>query len=79
MEPITQENAIVKLGLAKENGPNFNDIDFGAFSGNMSLITFFKNLCRLHKVKGRAYYLWKVWGKSNTPGIDRDVALSKIK
>jgi len=59
------------LNLAKEVGPHFNDVEFGNFSGNLSLITWFKNLCRLHKVKGRAYYLWKVWGKNSTPGIDR--------
>lgn len=79
LPPISQEAAIISLGLAKENGPHFNDIDFGAFSGNLSLITWFKNLCRLHKVSGRAYYLWKQSGKNSTPGVDREVALQKLE
>ena len=69
----------MQLALAKQQGPHFNDIEFGNFSGNMSLITWFKNLCRIYKVKGRSYYLWKVAGKNSTPGIDRSVALEKLK
>lgn len=33
--------------LTPEIGPHFNDVEFGCFSGNMSLISWFKNLCRL--------------------------------
>lgn len=36
-------------------------------------------LCLLHKVSGRAYFLWKSGGKNCTPGIDRDLALQKME
>lgn len=45
LQPISQEEAIVKLGLAKEVGVSLNDVEFGSISGNMSLIKWFKLLC----------------------------------
>ncbi|CAD8150905.1 unnamed protein product [Paramecium octaurelia] len=78
LNPLSQEEVIVSLGLSTEVGPHFNDVEFGSFSGNMSLISWFKNLCRLQKVQGRAYFLWKNEGDFSTPGVDRDVALSKL-
>ncbi|CAD8142554.1 unnamed protein product [Paramecium pentaurelia] len=78
LNPLSQEEVIVSLGLTTEVGPHFNDVEFGSFSGNMSLISWFKNLCRLHKVQGRAYFLWKNEGDFATPGVDRDVALQKL-
>ncbi|CAK73367.1 unnamed protein product (macronuclear) [Paramecium tetraurelia] len=76
LNPLSQEEVIVSLG--PEVGPHFNEVEFGSFSGNMSLISWFKNLCRLQKVQGRAYFLWKNEGDFSTPGVDRDVALSKL-
>ncbi|CAD8165840.1 unnamed protein product [Paramecium pentaurelia] len=78
LNPLSQEDVIVSLGLTTEVGPHFNDVEFGCFSGNMSLISWFKNLCRLQKVQGRAYFLWKNEGDFSTPGVDRDVALQKL-
>ena len=40
----------IKKSLTPEVGPHFNDVEFGSFSGNMSLIRWFKDLCRIFKV-----------------------------
>lgn len=65
--------------MSPEFGPHFNDVEFGSVSGNMALMKWFKNLCRLFKVQGRAYFLWKNEGDFSTPGVDRELAFEKLK
>lgn len=57
----------------------FNDIEFGKFSGNMNLMKWFKSLCRMYKVQGRAYYMWRTQGETKTVGVDRQLALEKLE
>lgn len=59
MAPISQEEALIKLGICKEYDTAFGDIEFGAFTGNMTLIKWFRGLCKVYEVEGRAYIMWK--------------------
>jgi hypothetical protein len=40
--PLSQEEALIKLGVCKEFDREFKDIEFGAFTGNMTLIKWFR-------------------------------------
>ncbi len=46
--PISVEEAMLKLGIIKEDKP-FNDIDYGNFTGNGTLVNWWKLLCKLYK------------------------------
>lgn len=43
------------------------------------MITWFKLLCKIYKVEGRAFIMWKNSGESRTAGVDEELALEKLK
>jgi len=54
----TQEEALNILGFK----PPFDEIRFGPFTGNATLIRWFRQLNTHFGVKGKAYYLYKPKG-----------------
>ncbi|XP_046568891.1 LOW QUALITY PROTEIN: basic immunoglobulin-like variable motif-containing protein [Haliotis rubra] len=75
LNPITQEEALVILGFQ----PPFSEIGFGPFTGNITLLRWFRQLNDHFKVKGRAYYMYKPNGKNRTSGVTSDDALQNLK
>ncbi|KAL4485834.1 hypothetical protein ABPG72_012374 [Tetrahymena utriculariae] len=78
LPPISVEEALQILGVEKE-GKLFQDTDFGTFTGNGTLIKWFKLLCKYFKVDGTAYIFWKMCGDNRTPGIDEKEALDRLE
>ncbi|KAL4466031.1 hypothetical protein ABPG74_004268 [Tetrahymena malaccensis] len=78
LPPISVEEALQILGVEKE-GKLFQDTDFGTFTGNGTLIKWFKLLCKYFKVDGTAYIFWKMCGDNRTPGIDEKEALERLE
>jgi hypothetical protein len=74
LSPLSQEKALTIVGLE----PPYTDMRFGSFTGNKTLILWFKALCLHHEVKGNARFLWKLHGKSRTIGIDSDQAFELL-
>jgi hypothetical protein len=74
MRPISTEEALEALGF----NPPYTNVNFGSFTGNDTLIAWFGLLCRNFKVKGKAKISWKLHGKSQTPGIDKEQALENL-
>ena len=74
LSPLSQEKALSIVGIQ----PPYTDIQFGSFTGNKTLIVWFKTLCLYHGVKGEARFLWKLHGKSRTLGIDSDQAFGLL-
>jgi len=74
LSPLSQEKALTIVGLQ----PPYTDMRFGSFTGNKTLIVWFKALCLHHGVKGGARFLWKLHGKSRTLGIDPDQAFDLL-
>ncbi|XP_030838190.1 uncharacterized protein LOC548624 [Strongylocentrotus purpuratus] len=64
MPPITQEQALNVLGFQ----PPFGEIRFGPFTGNATLMRWFKQLNDHYRVRGRAYFQYKPHGRSRTVG-----------
>ena len=62
LEPISQEKAITILGMK----PPFENIEFGSFTGNQTLISWFKKLNAHFGVSGSAYIFFKMCGKHKT-------------
>ena len=58
--------------------PPYNDISFGAFTGNNTLIDWFNRLTMHFGLKGRARISWKLHGKNRTLGIDKEQALEEL-
>ncbi|XP_006815844.1 basic immunoglobulin-like variable motif-containing protein, partial [Saccoglossus kowalevskii] len=75
MEPITQEEALAVLGFK----PPFGEIRFGPFTGNSTLMRWFKQLNDFYNVRGRTYYLYKPHGKGRTMGRTSEEALRLLK
>lgn len=66
LEPISQEKAITILGMK----PPFENIEFGSFTGNKTLISWFKKLNSHYGLNGSSCIFFKMCGKhktSNTP------------
>lgn len=60
--------------------PPFSKISFGPFTGNSTLVYWFKLLNAYFGIKnGRARVFWKMHGKNRTIGIEPDSALSSLK
>jgi hypothetical protein len=78
LPPISVEEALQILGVERE-GKLFADTDFGDFTGNSTLIKWFKLLCRHFKVDGTAYIFWKVCGDNKTQGVDSNEALFQLE
>ncbi|OWF54608.1 uncharacterized protein LOC110443012 [Mizuhopecten yessoensis] len=75
LAPITQEEALTILGFK----PPFDEIRFGPFTGNATLMTWFKKLNDHFKVRGQSYFTYKPHGKDKTFGMTSDMALQAIK
>lgn len=75
LNPITQEEALTILGFK----PPFGEIRFGPFTGNATLLRWFKMLNDHFKVRGRAYFLYKTQGKNKTYGTSPEEALVSLK
>lgn len=65
MEPITVEQGLQLLGVV-EKGEQFENVDFGDFTGNATLIGWFGRLCKNFGVKGTAKVLLKLSGEGKT-------------
>jgi len=78
LPPISVEEALQILGVERE-GKLFADTDFGDFTGNSTLIKWFKLLCKHFKVDGTGYIFWKVCGDSKTQGVDSNEALFQLE
>lgn len=75
LQPLTQEVALDILGFK----PPFGEIRFGPFTGNATLMRWFKQLCNHFRVDGDAYILYKPKGKSRTIGLSGEEALRQLK
>jgi hypothetical protein len=75
LKPMTQEELLLILGFR----PPFDAIRFGPFTGNGTLMKWFRQLCQYFGVKGRASVLWKPHGKMRTPGMTPEIALQRLK
>ncbi|XP_063430802.1 basic immunoglobulin-like variable motif-containing protein isoform X1 [Mytilus trossulus] len=75
LSPITQEEALLFLGFK----PPFGEIRFGPFTGNITLMRWFRQLNDHYKVKGRCFNLYKPQGKNKTSGLTSDEALVILK
>ncbi|XP_063809281.1 basic immunoglobulin-like variable motif-containing protein [Pseudophryne corroboree] len=74
LPPITQEEALHILGFQ----PPFEEIRFGPFTGNTTLMRWFKQMNDHFHVKGCSYMLYKPHGKNKTAGESAVGALSKL-
>nr|XP_020828044.1 basic immunoglobulin-like variable motif-containing protein isoform X2 [Phascolarctos cinereus] len=64
LPPVTQEEALHILGFQ----PPFEDIRFGPFTGNTTLMRWFRQINDHFHVKGCSYVLYKPHGKNKTAG-----------
>ncbi|KAB1267675.1 Basic immunoglobulin-like variable motif-containing protein [Camelus dromedarius] len=71
---ITQEEALHILGFQ----PPFEDIRFGPFTGNTTLMRWFRQINDHFHVKGCSYVLYKPHGKNKTAGETASGALLKL-
>ncbi|XP_027413736.1 DNA repair protein complementing XP-G cells isoform X4 [Bos indicus x Bos taurus] len=74
LPPISQEEALHILGFQ----PPFEDIRFGPFTGNTTLMRWFRQINDHFRVKGCSYVLYKPHGKNKTAGETASGALSKL-
>ncbi|KAE8625846.1 hypothetical protein XENTR_v10006413 [Xenopus tropicalis] len=74
LPPITQEEALHILGFQ----PPFEEIRFGPFTGNTTLMRWFRQINDHYHVKGCSYVLYKPHGKNKTAGETAVGALSKL-
>ncbi|KAM5181144.1 basic immunoglobulin-like variable motif-containing protein isoform 1-T3 [Mantella aurantiaca] len=74
LPPITQEEALHILGFQ----PPFEEIRFGPFTGNTTLMRWFRQINDHFHVKGCSYVLYKPHGKNKTAGESAAGALSKL-
>lgn len=49
-----------------------NEIDFGKFTGNATLLRWYRVLCRLYGVVGRSSYFYKTSGKLKTQKTEKE-------
>uniref|UniRef100_UPI00398F173A DNA excision repair protein ERCC-5 n=1 Tax=Pristiophorus japonicus TaxID=55135 RepID=UPI00398F173A len=74
LPPITQEEALHILGF---NQP-YEDIRFGPFTGNATLMRWFRQLNENFHMRGCSYVLYKPHGKNRTAGETAEGALMKL-
>lgn len=74
LPPISTEEALEILGFK----PPYTNVDFGSFTGNDTLIQWFNLLTKYFKVKGSAKIAWKLHGKNQTLGIEKNQALENL-
>ncbi|XP_056893596.1 basic immunoglobulin-like variable motif-containing protein isoform X2 [Takifugu flavidus] len=74
LPPISQEEALHILGFQ----PPFEEIKFGPFTGNATLMRWFRQLNDNFRVRGCSYILYKPHGKHKTAGETAEGALMKL-
>ncbi|XP_058885480.1 DNA excision repair protein ERCC-5 homolog isoform X2 [Acipenser ruthenus] len=74
LPPITQEEALLILGFQ----PPFEEIKFGPFTGNATLMRWFRQINDNFRVRGCSYILYKPHGKNRTAGETAEGALLKL-
>nr|XP_057928703.1 basic immunoglobulin-like variable motif-containing protein [Doryrhamphus excisus] len=74
LPPISQEEALHILGYQ----PPFDDIKFGPFTGNATLMRWFRQINDNFRVRGCSYILYKPHGKHKTAGETAEGALLKL-
>ncbi|KAL3846383.1 hypothetical protein ACJMK2_017447 [Sinanodonta woodiana] len=75
LNPITQEEALSILGFH----PPFSEIRFGPFTGNITLMRWFRQLNDHFHVHGRCFFLYKPHGKNKTNGVTAIETLGSIR
>ncbi|XP_038050150.1 uncharacterized protein LOC119723518 [Patiria miniata] len=73
--PITQEEALTVLGFK----PPFGEIRFGPFTGNGTLMRWFRKLNNHYGTRGKSYHMYKPVGKARTVGRTSEEALRLLK
>lgn len=74
LPPISQEEALQILGFQ----PPFEEIKFGPFTGNATLMRWFRQINDNFRVRGCSYILYKPHGKHKTAGETAEGALLKL-
>lgn len=74
LPPITQEEALHILGFRQP----FEEIRFGPFTGNATLMRWFRQLNEHFHMRGCSYVLYKPHGKNRTAGETAEGALLKL-
>ncbi|XP_078258898.1 basic immunoglobulin-like variable motif-containing protein isoform X2 [Rhinoraja longicauda] len=74
LPPITQEEALHILGFRQP----FEDIRFGPFTGNATLMRWFRQLNEHFHMRGCSYVLYKPHGKNRTAGETAEGTLLKL-
>ncbi|XP_055799860.1 basic immunoglobulin-like variable motif-containing protein [Salvelinus fontinalis] len=74
LPPISQEGALQILGFQ----PPFEEIKFGPFTGNATLMRWFRQINDNFRVRGCSYILYKPHGKHKTAGETAEGALLKL-
>ncbi|XP_074524933.1 basic immunoglobulin-like variable motif-containing protein [Halichoeres trimaculatus] len=74
LPPISQEEALHILGFQ----PPFEEIKFGPFTGNATLMRWFRQINDNFRVRGCSYILYKPHGKHKTAGETAEGALMKL-
>ncbi|XP_061636166.1 basic immunoglobulin-like variable motif-containing protein isoform X4 [Phyllopteryx taeniolatus] len=74
LPPVSQEETLHILGYR----PPFDDIKFGPFTGNATLMRWFRQINDHFRVRGRSYILYKPHGKHKTAGETAEGALAKL-
>lgn len=74
LPPISQEEALHILGFQ----PPFEEIKFGPFTGNATLMRWFRQMNDHFRVRGCSYILYKPHGKHKTAGETAEGALMKL-
>ncbi|XP_034005625.1 basic immunoglobulin-like variable motif-containing protein [Trematomus bernacchii] len=74
LPPLSQEEALHILGFQ----PPFEEIKFGPFTGNATLMRWFRQINDHFRVRGCSYILYKPYGKHKTAGETAEGALMKL-
>lgn len=74
LPPISQEEALHILGFQ----PPFEEIKFGPFTGNATLMRWFRQINDNFRVRGCSYILYKPHGRHKTAGETAEGALLKL-
>ncbi|XP_040040536.2 basic immunoglobulin-like variable motif-containing protein isoform X1 [Gasterosteus aculeatus] len=74
LPPLSQEEALHILGFQ----PPFEDIKFGPFTGNATLMRWFRQINDNFRVRGCSYILYKPHGRHKTAGETAEGALMKL-
>lgn len=75
LQPISVEEGLETAGIL----PPYENVPFGSFSGNATLIRWYSQLNDRFGAKGDACLLYKKFGGNATKGMTRKKALKRLK